>query len=170
MVSLFLCGRREMFFILCSVLYTHLHSGYWNLFHASTPLPNQPNLHGDDTSLLLCSAEQPFCLVPCFTICFLSVSLIPSVWPGIPEKIMKCKWGLHWFTAQLPQACFLRGLSLSFFFLIEETYYLQKVLHIFFIWTVLSLHYTFWASHSMTKSRSAMPFIKVNRRYGETVQ
>lgn len=176
-VSLFLCGRREMFFRLCSILYKLYTSSFWLLkpapcFYTSSK-STKPSWRWHLPLALLCRAT----LLPCsrFTICFLSVSLIPSVWPGSPEKIMTCKLELHWFTAQLPQACFLRGLCLSFLFFFLFFFNWRNIIYkkIF----TFSLSEWFCPSIILSelptpwqKNRSLMPFIKVNRRYGETVQ
>lgn len=57
-----------------------------------------------------------------------------------------------------------------FFFLIEETNYLVKNLHVLFISVVFSLHYIFKIPTPRKTDRGMMPFIKVDRRYGETIQ
>lgn len=110
-VSLFSCSRGRCFsdFLVFYWISTRLHSGYWNLLHIlpASSLLNQPNLHGGDTSFLLCSVDHPFCHVTCFTICVLGVIL------SVSSEVQKKYWCVNGdYTSLL--LCFFKPL---FFYL-----------------------------------------------------
>lgn len=161
---------RLMFYINSTSLY----SGYCNLLHTlpASSLPNQPNIPGGDTSLLLCSVEHPFCHVTCFTICFLSV--IPSVSSQVQKKYL-CVNGDY--TSLL--LCFFKPiyfvglvLILSFFklyFQMQEIIIYKSLLLFFFNLNGFVTLLYFLSFPQDKKNRSVTPFIKVNRRYAEPV-
>lgn len=176
-VSLFSRGVGRCFSD-CLIFYissTSLYSGYCNLLHTlpASSLPNQPNIPGGDTSLLLCSVEHPFCHVTCFTICFLSVIL------SVSSQVQKKYWCVNGDYASL-LLCFFKPiyfvwlvLILLFFklyFQLQKNNYLQKILHFFFsnLNGFVTLLY-FLSFPQGKKNRSVTPFIKVNRRYAEPV-